>query len=293
MKSHLPPLILAMLSLVLLSILASARADTRQSQTEAAPLLLAASPGDLDEDEDDDEEEESVNYRDRVRDVQDWLNHRNAQRRGQSMDAPTNAPADTPTAAETAPAYPRYYQENGVDEYGYRRREVVRVTLRAPYSSHSRQGHHHHHGHSYRHTGRHHHDHAKSFEYHQHGRVHTASRGHAHTWQHSSAGNHHKTGNFGHHPGYSHGKKQGKSSDRSHRHGVHGHTRTQVMRPAARPVQAHAESGKRYAPSTRPIVKNTKAKPAQAATHKTKTTSGKPQTLKPARPAGRRPVARR
>ncbi|MFM8332107.1 MAG: hypothetical protein ACKN9T_10500, partial [Candidatus Methylumidiphilus sp.] len=68
------------------------------------------------EDDDDDEEEEAVNYRDRVREVQDWLNRRELERQGRapSLDLPAAPP-------QPSAAFPQYFQEPAADANGYRR----------------------------------------------------------------------------------------------------------------------------------------------------------------------------
>lgn len=99
---------------------------------------MAAAPVD-NEDEEDDEEEEAVDYRDRVREIQDWMSRRDAERKqAQGLDIPQAA---SPTLS---PPFPRYFKDNDYDENGYRRLgDDVRVKLRNepeassyPYGSH-------------------------------------------------------------------------------------------------------------------------------------------------------------
>lgn len=97
-------------------------------------LQLAA-----EDDDEEDEEEEAVNYRDKVREIQQWMNRRDSERKG---EAPTLDVTPAP------PAYPRYYRDSGSDAGGYRRldREVRARLGSAPEAGYTPR----HHRHSYR-----------------------------------------------------------------------------------------------------------------------------------------------
>jgi hypothetical protein len=115
------------LLLGLLALPAAGHAGTAGGATPAAaPIHLAEASADNEEDEED-EEEEAVDYRDRVREIQRWMNRRDSERKG---DAPSLNAA--PAAPPPAP-FPRYFRDKGYDENGYRkpdRDKDVQVRLR-------------------------------------------------------------------------------------------------------------------------------------------------------------------
>jgi hypothetical protein len=118
---------------------------------DAAPLSLATAPADEFDDEDDEDEEEDE-YQDRVRQMQTWLNKRQAERRQTE-----GGQAPNPGASG---AYPGYFERHGYDEQGYRRiDDDLRIRLRDEppsyyVSGHSRRHHGHHARRGYRHYRR-------------------------------------------------------------------------------------------------------------------------------------------
>jgi len=228
-------------ALGLLSLAAdtTAQAETRGASAQASgAIYLAVS----DDDEEDDEEEEATNYRDRVREVQGWMKRRDSERKGAAPGLDV-----APTPASPTP-YPRYFQNKGYDESGYRRLDSgIRVRLHdAPHhyyhsSYHRRHSswrrHSYHHSYSYRHGSRH--------GYHRH----PAGR-HAHG---GKPRYHHATRHG--HPSYSrhaHGGKPHYHSTRrpSHawkHHAGHHYNRQAATRHAYHPrhaPQAHAGHAK-------------------------------------------------
>jgi hypothetical protein len=191
------------------------------------------------DDDEDDEEEEAVDYRDRVREIQQWMNRRDSERKG---EAPTlSLPRSAPSAA---PAYPRYFRDNGYDENGYRRLDSeVRTRLRdAPDSSYVR--------HSYR---RHHSWHKR---WHRHVRpVYHARRHHYYTRHH-----------HGGHQYYSHHHAHGGRVDKHHGHSFHpGNVHAQAVHGHGHGHQAmsHASAARTHPPAAKTSAKPiAHAKPA-------------------------------
>ncbi len=189
-------------ALGLLSLAAdtTAQAETRGASAQASgAIYLAVS----DDDEEDDEEEEATNYRDRVREVQGWMKRRDSERKGAAPGL------DVAPAPASPTPYPRYFQNKGYDENGYRRLDSgIRIRLHdAPHhyyhsSYHRRHSswhrHSYHHGYSHRHGSRHgyHRYHASrhghpSYSHHAHGgkpHYHSTRRP-SHAWKHH-AGHH-------------------------------------------------------------------------------------------------------
>lgn len=159
------------LGLLTLAVDGLAYAKETPPQTSVAMYLAAA---DTDDEEDEDEEEEAVNYRDRVREVQQWMSRRDTERKGGAPGLDV-APSETPALSTP---YPRYFQSRGDDGNGYRRlNRDVRVRLHTPRSYYGRR----HHGHSSWHRGPHssgrHHGHSQHYRYsgtarHSHGQPH-------------------------------------------------------------------------------------------------------------------------
>ncbi len=110
----------------LLSLSIRCSAGEPGSGDQGVKSLYAAASVDNEDDEEDDEEEQAVNYRDRLRELQDWMRRRDAERKHtQELDIPQATP---PTLS--AP-FPRYFQDQGYDENGYRRLgDDVRIKLR-------------------------------------------------------------------------------------------------------------------------------------------------------------------
>ncbi len=156
----------------------------------AGAIYLAAS---TDDDDEDDEEEESVDYRDRVREIQGWMHRRNAQRnQGSGLDLPSQAPT------ESAP-YHRYADagfRHGGRAYRVRlrgiRHHAHRHSRRHAYAHHAGYSH----GHSHRRArGVASHRHA-----YRHGRASTVSRRHVHRHAHSASHGHALRRGHAHHP---------------------------------------------------------------------------------------------
>ncbi len=125
MKMKTGPLLSLALAMGLLSQAASGlAAGAKTSMPGNADVLLAAASA-VDDEEEDDEEEEAVDYRDRVREMQEWINRRDVERK-QGLEG---LPQPNPPAL--AAPYPKYFQDRGYDENGYRRLDGdIRVKLR-------------------------------------------------------------------------------------------------------------------------------------------------------------------
>ena len=193
-------------------------------QAAPAPLQVAAASTDNDDDEEDEEEEEAVDYRDRVREIQGWMNRRDSERKG---DAPSL------NVAPVAPpqAFPKYFRDNGYDESGRRRLDGdVRARLRsAPEASYTPHYHRqyswhkrwHRHVHPYIHARSHHSRHG----YH-----------HPHVHQSYSGGSSRRSIGHG-------SMKGGKHEIRTSRHQGHAsskHEKRQLVK--ARPTMRAAKS---------------------------------------------------
>ncbi len=192
----------------LLCLAVSGFADARNAEgiQASGAAYLAAAPLD-NEDEEDDEEEEAVDYRDRVREIQQWMNRRETERKGGAPGLDV-APAEAPALSKP---YPQYFQSNSYDENGYRRLDGdVRVRLRdAPRADYVTSG-------------------RRHSSWHRHGNKH--ARYHGHSYRH------------GYHPSHSGGRSRHYSAHSSH-HGVHltRHTAASPRHAA----KAHSRSGKR------------------------------------------------
>jgi hypothetical protein len=117
------PIIFITCLLGLLSLLPmSCVAETQNASSQSSDALhMAAAPVD-NEDDEEDEEEEAVDYRDRVREIQRWMNRRDTERKGG---------APTLNAVPPPPQFPKYFRDNGLDVNGYRKLEPdIRVRLR-------------------------------------------------------------------------------------------------------------------------------------------------------------------
>ena len=138
-------------------------------------IHLAAA--DVDDDEED-EEEEAVDYRDRVREIQQWMNRRDSERKG---DAPSLNIAPTAPPAQ----FPRYFRNKGYDENGYRKLdEDVRVRLHdAPDAETSADAPRHYRRHAWH----------KRWSRHVHPRI-RFSRHHGYAHAHSAGGSRHHQG---------------------------------------------------------------------------------------------------
>lgn len=198
----------------------------------ADAIHLAAAPADNDDDEED-EEEEAVDYRDRVREIQQWMNRRDSERKG---DAPSlNAAPIAPPPAQ----FPKYFRDNGYDENGYRKLdEDVRVRLRdAPADSGSDIPRH------YRHHAWH-----QRWSRHVHPRIHFRRHGYAYHYSrhsHSEVGSRHHHAHGVHadgpHAGHAHSRYEGR------------HAKAASPRSA---VKAHASGGR--AGHSKPAAKSAK-----------------------------------
>jgi len=168
----------------LLSLVTNSQAGPKNasaSSITANEVIAAATDG---EDDEEDEEEEAVDYRDRVREIQEWMNRRGSERRG---DAPSLnvAPVAPP------PVFPKYFQENGYDGNGYRKPDSdVRIKLHdAPEENYAPRYHRHfswqkrwnRHVHPFIHARRHHFQHGYHHSYSRHsysGEISKHSAGH-------------------------------------------------------------------------------------------------------------------
>ncbi|MDD5034999.1 MAG: hypothetical protein PHE55_09595 [Methylococcaceae bacterium] len=182
------------------SLATNGRADVTASTSKPSGDLYAAAAAD--EDEEDDEEEEQVNYRDRVREVQQWLNRRDSERKG-ADDA--TLPAERPALPQP---FPKYFQDNGYDERGFRKwGDDVRLRLRdgeyRPHRYYRR--------HVYRPWRRHAHHYRHFYPRHRHHHSRHGWRNHSHPRHGYSAGKHHR------HGAHAHSSRRPRFAGRRHR----------------------------------------------------------------------------
>jgi len=203
----------------MLSLLASGQANAREADKRLDPVYVAEAGADSDDDEED-EEEESVNYRDRVREIQDWMNRRDSERKG-------DAPSLNVAPVSPRPAFPKYFRDNGYNENGFRNKdENVRTRLRdAPSPSYAARYH------SYHHS------------WHKRWHKHVRPRIHGHHGHHGSR--HAYKGNS-HHPKH-HGSTKGFSHEYHlpHHRSEHGRNKhehnPQAVKSSAKPYNGKSQ----------------------------------------------------
>jgi hypothetical protein len=231
MKANFDPLVSYGFAAMLLCLAASGSAHAVDADKHAQGGLLMAA---ADEEDEEDEEEEAVNLRDRVRDIQRWMNRRESERKGE---------APSLDVAPTRP-YPRYSRHRGNDDSSSRSPEAsVRVRLNdAPQASHSR----HHHSR----TATHHRGYQHTYRPKSHYRHH-ASSGTRHTVRHShSARVYRPKSQHGHrhhaNSGYRHKVHHGVVQGRHHAHSgrLRHHAKVHGWHPAAAHPSRHRHSGK-------------------------------------------------